>query len=254
MWYKRYIALPQNNAIPLEESRTTYTHLEGVPDDSVADGAVVGQDGTITRVAKGLDAELNELEASLASAPSPSALAGAADDVEASGTRQQQDEEHEEKSQLRQQQFKDDEANPALFLLHANTITACIGVATFFLLWIPIPFLHWTGWEVFALPPDGMAALAIVGVCLGGVVSRRVLSTSDTVVLWRLFTAPPTSSSSHPHIHRLTGSRLLLNHTPVLQCWLHDLAQSLGTGRDGESAGPRSGFFFCWADDVCGPP
>ena len=36
--------------------------------------------------------------------------------------------------------------------LHANFLTSCIGFATFVLLWIPIPLLHWIGWEAFRWP------------------------------------------------------------------------------------------------------
>ncbi|KAL1925750.1 uncharacterized protein VTP21DRAFT_633 [Calcarisporiella thermophila] len=37
-------------------------------------------------------------------------------------------------------------------VLFANTITALIGLATLLVLWIPIPLLHFTGWEPFQLP------------------------------------------------------------------------------------------------------
>jgi len=151
VWYKRYIALPQDAAIPLEASHTTYTHLEGAgeAEDSNANRHE-SLDGR--PAAKGLDAELDEIEASLSpqaqSDLSPSAL---------------------EKNDTQQERGQGGESNPALFLLHANTITASIGIATFLLFWIPIPILHWLGWEEFALPPDGLAVLAIMGVCLGGV-------------------------------------------------------------------------------------
>lgn len=36
--------------------------------------------------------------------------------------------------------------------LHANFLTSCIGFATLVLLWIPIPLLHWIGWETFRWP------------------------------------------------------------------------------------------------------
>jgi drug/metabolite transporter (DMT)-like permease len=37
-------------------------------------------------------------------------------------------------------------------ILFANTITGIIGVVTFLVLWIPFPFLHFTGIETFELP------------------------------------------------------------------------------------------------------
>ena len=60
--------------------------------------------------------------------------------------------------------------DPQVFLAHANTITAGIGLATFTLLWIPVPILHWTGIEPFELPRDGMTYLAIAGNVFFGVV------------------------------------------------------------------------------------
>ena len=68
--------------------------------------------------------------------------------------------------------------NPALFLLHANTITGLIGIATICLLWIPIPFLHWFGWETFELPLDGTMYAAVAGVCFCGVVGWLMLMTN----------------------------------------------------------------------------
>ena len=63
------------------------------------------------------------------------------------------------------------QANPGLFLLHSNTITSLIGVSTICLLWVPIPFLHWMGWERFDLPMNGTMYAAVCGVCFCGVVS-----------------------------------------------------------------------------------
>ena len=46
--------------------------------------------------------------------------------------------------------------------LHANFLTSCIGVATIILLWIPIPILHWLGWEHFRWPgSQGQSATGI---------------------------------------------------------------------------------------------
>jgi len=59
--------------------------------------------------------------------------------------------------------------DPQVFLAHANTITVGIGAATFLILWIPVPILHYMGIEVFELPRDGMTYLAITGNVLFGV-------------------------------------------------------------------------------------
>lgn len=46
--------------------------------------------------------------------------------------------------------------------LHANFLTSLIGVATLVLFWIPIPLLHWTGLEEFALPYGHFGLLAVI--------------------------------------------------------------------------------------------
>ncbi|KAJ2921784.1 hypothetical protein H1R20_g15310, partial [Candolleomyces eurysporus] len=59
---------------------------------------------------------------------------------------------------------------PPPFGLHPNLITSIIGLLTFLVLWIPLPFLHVTGLEPFALPPDFLTAISIFGIALGGMV------------------------------------------------------------------------------------
>ena len=58
--------------------------------------------------------------------------------------------------------------SPTLLLLYSNAITSLIGLCTLVLLWIPIPLLHWIGWEEFQVPPKE-AGLAMVGIILGGI-------------------------------------------------------------------------------------
>jgi hypothetical protein len=54
-------------------------------------------------------------------------------------------------------------ARPKLPLaLHANMLTSMIGVMTLCLFWIPIPLLHWVGWEPFELPWGSWGLMAIV--------------------------------------------------------------------------------------------
>ncbi|GAA6018938.1 hypothetical protein JCM10207_009207 [Rhodosporidiobolus poonsookiae] len=58
---------------------------------------------------------------------------------------------------------------PALFLLYANCLTSLIGLCTLVCLWVPLPLLHWVGWEVFEpLPREARGAM--VGIVGGGVV------------------------------------------------------------------------------------
>ena len=59
---------------------------------------------------------------------------------------------------------------PPPFGFHPNLLTSLIGLFTFMLLWIPIPFLHYSGVEIFRLPPDFFTVLTIAGIALSGVV------------------------------------------------------------------------------------
>ncbi|TIB87779.1 hypothetical protein E3Q19_03543 [Wallemia mellicola] len=43
------------------------------------------------------------------------------------------------------------------FGLYPNLVSTTIGLITFFTLWLPIPILHWIGWEKFELPPSAVA-------------------------------------------------------------------------------------------------
>lgn len=56
-----------------------------------------------------------------------------------------------------------------VFLAHANFTIGCVGIATFICLWVPIPILHFIGWERFYLPPDHVTYLAIFGSVVAGV-------------------------------------------------------------------------------------
>jgi drug/metabolite transporter (DMT)-like permease len=63
----------------------------------------------------------------------------------------------------------DDAMQPPPFGLHPNLLTSLIGLCTFVLLWIPLPFLHWTGIEPFAFPKDGKTVFTIAGIAFSGV-------------------------------------------------------------------------------------
>ncbi|KAJ3558818.1 hypothetical protein NM688_g698 [Phlebia brevispora] len=65
---------------------------------------------------------------------------------------------------------KSDIVYPPPFALYANFLTTCIGLCTFFLLWIPIPILHFTGAEEFHLPPDATTWGVIAAISLSGVI------------------------------------------------------------------------------------
>ncbi|KAI9572985.1 hypothetical protein HD554DRAFT_2202791 [Boletus coccyginus] len=64
----------------------------------------------------------------------------------------------------------DDIVYPPPFGLHANLITATIGLCTLLVFWIPIPILHYYQIETFRLPPNGSTVMAIAGIAASGVV------------------------------------------------------------------------------------
>jgi len=59
---------------------------------------------------------------------------------------------------------------PPPFGFHPNLLTSLLGFMTLITLWIPIPFLHWSGAEVFRVPPNALTVLSIAGIALSGVV------------------------------------------------------------------------------------
>lgn len=59
---------------------------------------------------------------------------------------------------------------PPPFGLYPNLITSLLGLCTCILLWIPIPFLHWSGIEIFKLPSNALTIFSIAGIALGGMV------------------------------------------------------------------------------------
>jgi drug/metabolite transporter (DMT)-like permease len=59
---------------------------------------------------------------------------------------------------------------PPPFGFHPNLLTSLLGFTTLITLWIPIPFLHWSGAELFRVPPNALTVLSIAGIALSGVV------------------------------------------------------------------------------------
>ncbi|KAH8555605.1 hypothetical protein BGW37DRAFT_477879 [Umbelopsis sp. PMI_123] len=64
--------------------------------------------------------------------------------------------------------YKQYASPPKATVLFANVVTGLIGIASLFILWIPIPILHFTGYEVFQLPSwttlGYIFAIAVTGV------------------------------------------------------------------------------------------
>ncbi|KDQ63568.1 hypothetical protein JAAARDRAFT_695624 [Jaapia argillacea MUCL 33604] len=58
---------------------------------------------------------------------------------------------------------------PPPFGLHPNFLTSAIGLCTFLILWIPLPILHYSGIEPFALPPNVYTMSVIACIALSGV-------------------------------------------------------------------------------------
>jgi drug/metabolite transporter (DMT)-like permease len=64
----------------------------------------------------------------------------------------------------------DDLAYPPPFGLHSNLLAFGIGLVTLFLLWIMLPFLHYSGYERFRLPDNPTVVFSIAGIAASGVV------------------------------------------------------------------------------------
>lgn len=58
---------------------------------------------------------------------------------------------------------------PRPTILFANAVTGVIGIITLLLLWIPLPFLHWSGYETFELP-DATTFMYVLGIASMSVV------------------------------------------------------------------------------------
>lgn len=79
----------------------------------------------------------------------------------------------------------DDIVYPPPFGLHANLITATIGLCTLLVFWIPIPLLHYYQIETFRLPPNGSTVMAIVGIAASGVVFNAGFMVWDSLIcIW----------------------------------------------------------------------
>jgi drug/metabolite transporter (DMT)-like permease len=54
--------------------------------------------------------------------------------------------------------------SPGRGTIFANTFGSLIGVFTLLVLWIPLPFLHWTGWETFEWPTGEAGWMLLISV------------------------------------------------------------------------------------------
>ncbi|TIA97109.1 hypothetical protein E3P92_03510 [Wallemia ichthyophaga] len=74
------------------------------------------------------------------------------------------------------------------FGLHPNLVSTSIGLITVLTLWIPIPILHWIGWEKFELPPSAaaygyIAAMVMFGMVFNGAFIVSLRSIEPCLVL-----------------------------------------------------------------------
>ena len=81
----------------------------------------------------------------------------------------------------------EDVVYPPPFGFHPNFLTSIMGFFTFILLWIPIPFLHYSGAEIFRFPPNFFTILTISGIALGGVVFNAGFMASLLSIILNLY-------------------------------------------------------------------
>ncbi|KAK6513310.1 hypothetical protein TWF281_004947 [Arthrobotrys megalospora] len=60
-------------------------------------------------------------------------------------------------------------------VIFSNTVCACIGAFTLVVLWIPLPLLHWFGWETFEIPTGETARLLCISIFANAVFSGSFL-------------------------------------------------------------------------------
>ncbi|EPS45256.1 hypothetical protein H072_757 [Dactylellina haptotyla CBS 200.50] len=66
-------------------------------------------------------------------------------------------------------------ASPGRSVVFSNTVCACIGAFTLLFLWIPLPLLHWSGWEIFELPTGKTAKLLGISIAANATFSGSFL-------------------------------------------------------------------------------
>ena len=65
--------------------------------------------------------------------------------------------------------------SPGRGMIFANTFGSCIGLFTLTVLWIPLPILHFSGWEVFVLPQGKIAWMLAISVLANATFSGSFL-------------------------------------------------------------------------------
>lgn len=55
--------------------------------------------------------------------------------------------------------------SPGRGTIFANTFGSLIGCFTLLVLWVPLPFLHWFGWETFRFPTGEAGWMLLISIC-----------------------------------------------------------------------------------------
>ena len=89
--------------------------------------------------------------------------------------------------------------SPGRGTIFANTFGSLIGCFTLSVLWIPIPLLHWLGWETFEWPTGEAAWMLIISVAANASKYRNHTSNGRTLTSRQHSLARSLSSSPSPH-------------------------------------------------------
>lgn len=68
-----------------------------------------------------------------------------------------------------------DGVSPGRGMIFANTFGSCIGIFTMLVLWLPLPFLHWFGLEIFTVPGPYTCFLILLAVLANAIFSGSFL-------------------------------------------------------------------------------
>lgn len=68
-----------------------------------------------------------------------------------------------------------DGVSPGRGMIFANTFGSCIGLFTMLVLWLPLPFLHWSGLELFEIPASRTCFLILLAVLANATFSGSFL-------------------------------------------------------------------------------
>jgi len=95
-------------------------------------------------------------------------------------------------------------AAPDKGVIFANTFGSMIGAFTLSVLWIPLPLLHYMGWEIFELPRGEQAWMMAISVLANASMSLFSIPSPCSVLMPREHcTLPQPSANSHAQPHSL---------------------------------------------------